>query len=176
MRMLISLLVMLLLAGCDNMDHQPRYDSYERSGLFRDGKALQAPPEGAVSRDDAAFQQRLTERQPLTQALLERGHERYDIYCTPCHDAAGYGNGRIVSRGFPHPPSFHDLRLRTVAPDYVVDVITNGHGVMYSYADRVSPEDRWAIAAYIKALQLSQNAPPNALAKANSSEAGGDMP
>lgn len=167
MRFILLLLAPFFLLGCDNMDHQPRYDSYERSKLFRDGKALQAPPEGTVSRDADVFQEKLTTRPPLTQALLDRGHERYEIYCTPCHDPAGYGNGRIVSRGFPHPPSFHGLRLRTVAPAYVVNVITNGHGVMYSYADRVSPEDRWAIAAYIKALQLSQDAPPAALSVAN---------
>src|SRR5581483_9555650 len=91
--------------------------------------------------------------------LLQRGRQRYDIYCTPCHDAAGYGNGTIPNRGFPHPPSFHQARLRDVSSDYIVDVITNGHGVMYGYADRVAPADRWAIAAYIRALQLSQQAP-----------------
>lgn len=176
MRLRTALCLVSLLSGCDNMDHQPRYDSYEQSQLFRDGKSLQVPPDGTASRDTASFQQKLVTRPPLTQALLDRGHERYQIYCTPCHDPAGYGNGRIVSRGFPHPPSFHDPRLRTVAPGYVVDVITNGHGVMYSYADRVTSEDRWAIAAYIKALQLSQYAPPDAMVSSKAANAGGTLP
>ncbi len=166
MRPYLIVLLTLCLTDCDDMDHQPRYDSYEKSLLFPDGKSLQAPPEGTISRDDARYQQQLATRPPLTPALLERGHERYQIYCSPCHDAAGYGNGRVVSRGFPHPPSFHGARLRHVAPGYVVDVITHGHGVMYSYADRITPEDRWAIAAYVKALQHSQDAPPSAMSDA----------
>ena len=166
MRPHLLLLLAMCLAGCDDMDHQPRYDSYEKSQLFRDGKSLQAPPEGTIARDDAGYREALSTRPPLTEALLQRGQERFGIYCTPCHDAAGFGNGRVVSRGFPHPPSFHDARLRHMAPRYVVDVITHGHGVMYSYADRVSPQDRWAIAAYVKALQLSQDAPPSAVPEA----------
>ncbi|RWY67670.1 c-type cytochrome [Rhizobium sp. WSM1325] len=154
----------LLLSSCDNMDHQPRYDSYEKSGLFEDGKSLQAPPDGAISRDDDAYRNAVEDKPPMSLALLKRGQQRYMIYCTPCHDPAGYGNGRIPSRGFPHPPSFHTKRLRDASSGYVVDVITHGRGVMYSYADRVDPRDRWAIAAYVKALQLSQNAPPATLA------------
>jgi mono/diheme cytochrome c family protein len=92
-------------------------------------------------------------------ALLERGRERYDIYCSPCHDFSGYGHGTVPARGFPQPPSFHIPRLASAPSRYFVDVITHGHGVMYAYADRVRPADRWAIAAYIRALQLSQDAP-----------------
>jgi mono/diheme cytochrome c family protein len=157
MRLLLPLIA-LLLAGCDDMRHQPRYDSYEESKLFADGKALQAPPEGTVARDAAEQQRALAERPPLTAALLVRGRERYGIYCTPCHDAAGFGEGTVPARGFPQPPSFHIARLRTAPSRHFVDVITHGHGVMYSYANRVSPADRWAIAAYIRALQLSQDA------------------
>lgn len=148
----------LLLVSCDEMSHQPRYDSYEESRLFADGKALQAPPQGTVARDDPAWRTALERRPPMTLALLERGRERYGIYCSPCHDYSGYGRGTIPNRGFPKPPSFHEPRLRDAESRHFVDVITDGHGVMYSYADRVAPADRWAIAGYIRALQLSQNA------------------
>lgn len=148
-----------VLSGCDDMNHQPRYESYEKSALFPDGKALQAPPEGTVARDDLAAEADLSRRPAMTPALLARGQQRFGIYCAPCHDASGYGEGTVPARGFPHPPSFHIARLRQAPSRYFVDVITHGHGVMYSYADRVSPSDRWAIAAYIRALQLSQDAP-----------------
>jgi mono/diheme cytochrome c family protein len=95
---------------------------------------------------------------PVTLALLKRGQERYRIYCTPCHSELGDGHGMIVERGFPAPPSYHIERLREASPQYLYDVITQGHGVMYSFAERVQPQDRWAIAAYIRALQRSQNA------------------
>jgi mono/diheme cytochrome c family protein len=95
---------------------------------------------------------------PVTSDVLARGQERYDIYCTPCHGYAGYGDGVIVQRGLTPPPSFHSDRLRAAPVGHFFDVITNGFGVMYSYGDRVQPEDRWAIAAYIRALQLSQDA------------------
>jgi hypothetical protein len=89
---------------------------------------------------------------------LERGRERYNIYCTPCHDYTGSGNGMIVQRGFPHPPSFHTDRLRQAPVGHFFGVMTNGFGRMYSYADRVDVGDRWRIAAYIRVLQLSRNA------------------
>jgi mono/diheme cytochrome c family protein len=95
---------------------------------------------------------------PVTRSILERGHERYNIYCMPCHGLAGYGDGMIVQRGFSPPPSFHTDRLRQAPVGHFYDVITNGYGAMYSYASRVSPDDRWAIIAYIRALQLSQHA------------------
>ncbi len=157
-----------LVGGCsDEMNQQPRYDSYEPSGLFADGKSLQAPPEGAIARDDPAQAEALRDRPALDDALLARGRERYDIYCSPCHDFSGYGHGTVPARGFPQPPSLHSARLRSVASRYIVEVITEGHGVMYSYADRVAPRDRWAIAAYVRALQLSQNAPVAALSDAD---------
>jgi mono/diheme cytochrome c family protein len=159
----LLLIALLVLAACDEMSHQPRYDSDEASALFKDGKSLQAPAEDTVARDDPPWSEALQQRPAMSMALLERGHDRYGIYCTPCHDAAGYGRGTIPNRGYPHPPSFHDARLRNVPPDAIVDVITKGHGVMYSYADRVAPSDRWAIAAYIRALQLSQAAPVSGL-------------
>lgn len=160
---LLILAPILLLAACDDMDHQPRYDSYEKSRLFADGKALQAPPEGTVARDDLERAKAIANRPAMSAELLQRGRMEFGIYCTPCHDTAGDGNGTVPARGFPHPPSFHIDRLRKAPSRYFVDVISNGHGVMYSYADRVSPQDRWAIAAYIRALQLSQNADAAAL-------------
>jgi len=95
---------------------------------------------------------------PVTLALLERGQQRYEIYCGPCHSPVGDGDGMIARRGFPHPPSYHIDRLRRAPDRHFYDVITNGYGVMYAYGDRVSPQDRWAIVAYIRALQRSQGA------------------
>jgi len=95
---------------------------------------------------------------PVTREFLIRGQERYNIYCSPCHGRLGDGQGMIVHRGFPVPPTFHQDRLRQVADGHYYDVITNGFGVMFSYASRVAPDDRWAITAYIRALQLSQSA------------------
>jgi mono/diheme cytochrome c family protein len=157
--LILAALLVLAASSCDEMNHQPRYDYAEKSKLFADGKSLQAPPPDTVARDDPQWRSALEERPPMSTALLARGRERYGIYCAVCHDAAGYGQGIVPSRGFPHPPSFHIDRLRAAPPSYLVDVITNGHGVMYSYADRVTPADRWAIAAYVRALQLSQAAP-----------------
>jgi mono/diheme cytochrome c family protein len=94
----------------------------------------------------------------LTLQLLERGRERFGIYCEPCHSPVGDGDGMIARRGFPHPPSYHIARLRQAPDRHFYDVMTNGYGIMYSYADRVTPEDRWAIVAYIRALQRSQGA------------------
>jgi mono/diheme cytochrome c family protein len=176
MTRLALVLAALLLPACDEMSHQQRYDSYEVSALFKDGQSMQAPAESTVARDDPAWSKALQQRPALTLALLERGHERYSIYCTPCHDAAGTGHGTIPNRGFPQPPSFHEARLRGVTPDYIVDVITKGHGVMYSYADRVAPSDRWAIAAYIRALQLSQAAPIASLSDEERAKLPGETP
>ncbi len=95
---------------------------------------------------------------PITLDILERGRERFEIYCATCHGRTGDGNGMIVQRGFPPPPSYHIDRLRQAPVGHFYNVITRGYGVMYSYASRVEPRDRWAIAAYIRALQLSHNA------------------
>ena len=96
----------------------------------------------------------------ITREILQRGRERYDIYCALCHGRTGEGNGMIVQRGFPPPPSFHIDRLREAPVGHFFDVVTQGYGIMYSYAERIEPTDRWAIAAYIRALQLSRNATP----------------
>jgi mono/diheme cytochrome c family protein len=113
---------------------------------------VQEPP------DAVEFLDRPSPAPPVTLALLQRGQERYRIYCTPCHSELGDGRGMIVHRGFPPPPSYHIARLRQAPAQHFYDVITNGYGAMYSFAERVQPADRWAIAAYIRALQRSQNA------------------
>lgn len=104
---------------------------------------------------------------PITPALLARGRERFNIYCAPCHSQAGDGDGMVVRRGFPAPPSYHTDRLRNAPDSHFYEVISNGYGVMYPYADRIAPEDRWAITAYIRALQLSQHTPVSLLSAAD---------
>jgi mono/diheme cytochrome c family protein len=159
MRAVPLFVVSLTLAGCNNMVQQPRYDEYEGTALFADGVAMQHPPDGVVARETPA-EAAGAQRPPLTRALIERGRERFGIYCAPCHAADGSGNGVIPSRGFPQPPDYRSARLRAAPVAHFYDVMTNGYGVMYSYADRVSPADRWAIAAYIRVLQQAQPVAP----------------
>lgn len=149
----------LLAAGCDqSMRDQPKYEVYEAAALFRDGKVMQHPVPGTIARGELAYRAALAERPELSLELVRRGRERFNIFCAPCHSQTGNGNGMIVQRGFPHPPSFHTERLRQAPTEHFINVITDGYGVMYAYADRVPPADRWAIAAYIRALQLAQHA------------------
>jgi len=158
MRRLASLLA-LLAAACDqDMVQQSRYDVYEQAELFPHDMAMQPPPEGTVARDTP---QRLAAsgRPPVTRALLERGRERFEIYCSVCHGEDGRGRGPVVERGFPQPPSYLEPRLIAAPASHFYEVITDGYGVMYSYADRVSPSDRWAIAAYIRVLQSAGSTP-----------------
>jgi len=154
----ILLLAAICLTACEqNMDVQPKYSQYSRAPAFRGG-VLRNPPMGVVARDDPARDLAVKNRPALTAALLARGSERFGIFCSPCHGAGGDGNGIIVQRGMPRPTSYHDDRLRAADDQHFFDVITNGYGAMYSYASRVPPEDRWAIVAYIRALQLSRHA------------------
>lgn len=154
----LLLLAAMSLAACEqNMDVQPKYSGYARAPAFR-GSVLRTPPAGAVARDDGAREQAAARKPAVTAALLERGQERFGIFCQPCHGVAGDGNGIIVQRGMPRPTSYHDERLRAADDQHFFDVISNGYGVMYSYASRLRPEDRWAIVAYIRALQLSRHA------------------
>ncbi|WP_404383755.1 c-type cytochrome [Caenispirillum salinarum] len=158
------ILGVLLLAACEQeMNTQPKYEVYETAELFSDGIVNQKPQPGTIALGDLDRQAALRDRPPLTRALLDRGRERFNIYCVPCHGGAGYGDGMIARRGFPDPPSYHTDRLRSRPARYFVQVITEGKGDMYSYATRVPPADRWAIAAYIKALQLSQQVPADRL-------------
>ncbi|HLI17466.1 MAG TPA: c-type cytochrome [Rhodanobacteraceae bacterium] len=113
---------------------------------------------------------------PITMKLIERGRQRFDIYCAPCHSRVGDGDGMVAERGFPHPPSYHTPALRNAPDSHFYKVITDGYGVMYSYADRVSPQDRWAIVAYIRALQLSQHAPASDLSATDLQKLGAAVP
>jgi cytochrome c553 len=160
----------VLLSSCGlNMYDQPRAEYQETSAFLPGGVSTQPLPEGVVSRERGGYDQTFYTGQdetgfvtelpiPLTLELVQRGQQRYNIYCTPCHNFSGNGLGVIVQKGMPQPVSFHDQRLRDAQVGYFFNAMTNGFGRMYSYASRIPPEDRWAIAAYIRALQLSQNA------------------
>jgi mono/diheme cytochrome c family protein len=180
-RVLALLCLVLAAAACEramqNMYDQPKYKPMAQSGLFADGGSARPPPPGvapyakgpfagtssgrigseAVAQEAAALNAQ-AQPYPVTPQLLARGRERYSIYCLPCHSPVGDGDGWITRRGFPHPPSYHTDRLRQAPDRHFFDVMSNGYGIMYSYADRVEPADRWAIVAYIRALQLSQHA------------------
>jgi mono/diheme cytochrome c family protein len=160
MRALLILVIPLMLAGCDeqSMIQQKRYDPYEPSKLWRNGSEAQPLPSGTMAQSDLARDMEVKEPPPVTAALVERGRQRFDIFCSPCHGLSGRGDGMIVQRGFPPPPSYHSARLRSAPARHFFNVITNGFGVMYPYAARVEPHDRWAIVAYIRALQTSQHA------------------
>jgi mono/diheme cytochrome c family protein len=152
------------------MQEGSRLKPLEQASIFADDRSSRNFVPGTVARDDvvqAAPLPRDTLPMPLTRALLDRGRERFDIYCRPCHGASGDGRGMIVRRGFSPPPSYHTDRLRNAPLSHFYDVITNGYGAMYPYGDRVKGDDRWAVAAYIRALQLSQRAPVAALPDAD---------
>ena len=146
-----------LLTGCDDqsMRQQAKFRTFRSATLWPNGTASQAPPEGTVARGDLLRDDAAVNRPPISAALLERGEQRFNIFCQPCHGLTGRGDGMIVQRGFPAPPDFNSPRLRAASADHIFDVITHGYGVMYSYAARVEPADRWAIVAYLRALQTS---------------------
>ena len=167
-----GLLILLAFgaAGCrQDMHDQPKLKPYRSSEFFADGSGMRPLPAHTVARGSLQevshfFTGRMTDGSiatelpmPITKALLKRGQERFTIYCTPCHGQVGDGRGMVVRRGYKQPTSYHDERLRQVPIGYFFDVMTNGFAVMPSYAPQVPPEDRWAIAAYIRALQLSQH-------------------
>ncbi len=166
-----AFLLLLSSSGCElrqAMYNQEKYEPFEASTFFDDCLSFRNQVTGSVARGqmrlDTHYYQGMIDGQlastlpvTVTQELLERGQERFNIFCSPCHDQTGSGNGMIVKRGLKQLPSFHQQRLRDIQVGHFYDVITNGFGVMYSYASRIPVEDRWAIAAYIKVLQLSQN-------------------
>ena len=165
-----ALLFGLATAACrQDMHNQPKYIPLRDSDFFANGSSARPLPPDTVARgtleDDAAFYTgkvngvEITELPiPLTQQVLDRGEQRYDIYCSPCHDRTGSGEGMIVRRGYKQPPSYHIDRLRQAPIGHFFDVMTNGFGAMPDYRAQIQPRDRWAIAAYIRALQLSQHA------------------
>jgi mono/diheme cytochrome c family protein len=164
-------ILLLAAAGCrQDMHNSPKAIPLRESVFFKNGSSARPLVEGTVARgtlqDDAAF---FTGKSgativdalpfPLTAEVLDRGQQRFNIYCTPCHGLSGEGDGMIVRRGYRQPPSFHLTRLRDVPIGHFYDVMTNGFGAMPDYRAQVAPRDRWAIAAYVRALQLSQHAP-----------------
>ena len=169
---LLAVLLCAALAGgaCrQDMHDQPKLEAYESNDFFADGRAMRTIPEGTVARgqlfeDELLYTGKVGGQVseelpfPVTRELLQQGRERFEVYCTPCHGQSGMGNGMVVQRGYRVPPSFHAEPQRSRPVGHYFDVMTNGFGVMPDYRAQVTPEERWAIAAYIRALQLSQRA------------------
>lgn len=168
----LTSLVLLLAPLCacrQDMHDQPKLKPNAHSAFFADGRVNRPMVLGTVARgrlfdDDHLHLGKVGDKPAetfpfeITRADLLRGQERFGIFCSPCHDPSGGGDGMIVQRGMKRPPSFHIQRLRDAPPGYFFDVITNGFGAMFDYSDRIRAEDRWRIIAYVRALQLSQNA------------------
>lgn len=164
----IAAVCLFAISGCDRMRQdmatQPKNRPLSPSDFFRDGRSERPLLENTVARGSLENDQLLIAKDsnafplPVDQALLERGQQRFGIYCSPCHSLQGDGNGMVALRGMKHPPSYHIDRLREAPNGYFYDVITNGFGQMYGYAAQVPPRDRWAIVAYLRALQLSRHA------------------
>lgn len=159
-----------LALGCrQDMHDQPRFEPLEKSSFFDDQRSARPQVAGTIARGELSFDDHLNKGLvdgqpaetfpfPITMEVLERGRQRYDIFCSVCHDKVGNGLGMAVQRGMKQPTSFHVERLRSSPPGYFFDVITRGFGVMYDYSDRIAPRDRWAIVAYLRTLQYAQGA------------------
>jgi mono/diheme cytochrome c family protein len=154
----ISSIFALALYGCEDphnsMGEQPRYATYQSSDFFADGSSERPPVPGTIPRNAVTIP---SDKMPfaLTADVIEHGQKQYDIYCAVCHGRLGNGEGMIVERGLVRPPSFHIDRLKNSPDSHFYNVITNGYGAMFSYNDRVSPQQRWEIVAYIRALQAA---------------------
>ncbi len=166
LRFAVLAMLLVSLTGCSQqMGTQPKYTPLSASPFFDDGRSARPLVEGTLPRgriaEDSLFLPKDSDvfPFPVTQQVLERGRERFNIYCSVCHGRLGDGDGMIVRRGFRRPPSYHIDRLRQAPAGHFFDVITNSFGAMPDYAAQVSPRDRWAIIAYIRALQLSQHYP-----------------
>ena len=168
-RLLSSVFCLAAIAGCrQDMHNQPRYEPLEASVVFADGSSARPVIEGTVARgtlqEDEGFYTgkvgtQIVRELPfaITEADLNRGQERYNIFCAPCHDTTGSGQGMVVRRGYRPPPPFHDPRLKAADAGHFFDVMTNGFGAMPDYKTQIEPRDRWRIVAYIRALQASQS-------------------
>ncbi len=162
--------LLLILAGCrQDMHDQPRFKPLAMNDFYPDLRSARPPVDGTVARgqlnaDTYFYTGKIGANPgdympfPVTEDVLSRGRERFNIYCAPCHSRVGDGNGMVVQRGYRHPPTYHQDRLRQAPLGYFFDVMTNGFGAMPDYASQIQPRDRWRIVAYIRALQLSQNA------------------
>lgn len=159
----LLLVLHLALAACDQADmvSQPKSRTWDANPFFPQNQTMRQPVPGTVARKSP--DRPVPQPASATPALLARGQERYDVFCTPCHGGAGHGDGLIVQRGYPRPPAFDEARLRAAPAQHFYDVITNGKGTMLPYAPQVPSADRWAIVAYLRALQLSQGATPASL-------------
>jgi len=178
----------LLLCGCErDMADQPKYQPYEASTFFSDGDSARQPVPGTVARghletDDHLFKGKVgnefanTFPVSVDKDLLIRGHQRYNIFCSQCHGPTGDGRGMVVKRGFPQPPSYHIDRLREAKVGYIFDVITNGFGRMAAHGYMIPAEDRWAIIAYVRALQKSQHATKDELSGEDLKQLENDQP
>ncbi|HET9862043.1 MAG TPA: cytochrome c [Steroidobacteraceae bacterium] len=178
--------LLMCLGGCEqgrrDMYEQPKYRPLMPSARFADGGASRPLPADSIARARGTFAGTSSGRigadeevarardlvaadnpYPPSAARLARGRDRYAIYCVPCHSESGDGDGPVVRRGFPAPPSFHDERLRGVSDRHIFDVISRGYGIMYPLGDRLAPEDRWAVVSYLRALQLSRHFPAERL-------------
>ena len=185
------------LSGCEKGLHQmydqAKYKPLTPTQLFEDGNSSRPQVPGSVPYSGGALAESSSGRNarlpaeavsaasganplPISETLLKRGREQFDIFCAPCHSRAGDGDGMVARRGFPQPPSYHIARLRDAPDSHFYAVISEGYGVMYPYADRIAPDDRWAIVAYIRALQLSQHAPTTSLDAHDRARLDGTLP
>src|ERR1051325_8575050 len=182
---LLSAFCLLLFASCrQKMANQPRYDPLEPSSFFADGMSARPRVAGTVARGELITNEFFATGKmggqdadgfpmPVTAAVVDRGNDRFNVYCTPCHGRLGDGRGMIPSRGYRRPPSYHTDALRKQPTGHFFDVITNGFGAMPQYGTIIPPQDRWAIVAYIRALQLSQNATINDVPASERAKLGG---
>jgi cytochrome c553 len=165
----VSAACLALVACRQDMHDTPRYEPLEATTFFANGQSERQPVVNTVARGQLHEDRHLEEGivdgkpaetfpMPVTEEVIRRGQERFNVFCSPCHGRTGYGNGMIVQRGFRQPPSYHEDRLRNAPVGYFFDVMTHGFGAMQDYSAQVPVADRWAIAAYIRALQLSQRA------------------
>ena len=181
----LALAAVLFSSGCrQDMQDQPRYKPLSATNFFGDGRSSRPAIDDTVARgqlhiDSARFTGKVNGKDidfmpiQITKADVERGQQRFNIYCSPCHGQLGNGHGMIVSRGLRQPPSYLDPRLVDAPIGHFFDVMSNGYGSMYSYASRVAVDDRWRIAAYIRALQMSQNAPADVAGSISNTAVGG---
>jgi mono/diheme cytochrome c family protein len=179
-RLALALTTAALLAGCENgvrnMYHQARNDPLAYSSLWPDVRSSRPLEAGTIAVSAGPLAESSSGRQGVipppgkgpvyTTAALQQGRQEFDIYCAPCHGVTGDGDGYIIHRGFPHPPSYHTKSLRDAPDSLFYDVITHGYGIMYPYGDRLAPADRWDVVAYIRALQLARHAPISDLSAA----------
>jgi mono/diheme cytochrome c family protein len=162
--MVCATAALLAVSACSqSMSQQARYQTQGPAPAWPNGAAERPLPPHAQAQDALARSEAASHPPPATPALLARGRERYDIYCTPCHGLSGDGDGSVVQRGFPAPPSYREARLRAASGVQLFSVIGDGYGVMPPYGDVIAPTDRWAIVAYLRALQLSHPGEPPAL-------------